>query len=470
MANPAGARHPRRPETSILYTVVADQLETFLARQQQRERPLPGFVEYEFRSYLQCGVLEYGFLRLHCDRCRKDRLLAFSCKNRGFCPSCGGRRMAGAAAHLVDRVIPDVPVRQWVLSLPYALRYRLAFDAQLLSEVLGVFVRAVFGWLKRQARDCGVPRAHCGAVTFIQRFGSALNLTPHFHMLAFDGVYAAQDGERPQFYPLRSPAQSDVAEVAERVAGQTAALLDSRDVGGRSVEDEMGAIYSASIAGRVATGEHAGQKVRTRGTLTDDEGAEEHFQTGRSRNAMTSGFSVHAGVAIRAGDRKTLERLCRYASRPPLALERLAELPDGRLSYRLKTPWRNGTTHVIFERLDFMGKLAALIPYPRPNLIRYHGVLAPAAKWRASIVPASTVTAAAPVECGCEHGETGTTLRHNYAWAALMARVFEVDVLVCEYCGGKLRIAAIHPPDATRKILDCLDLPTRAPPLKPALH
>src|SRR5207244_1307815 len=111
-----------------------------------------------------------------------------------------------------------------------------------------------------------------------------------------------------------------------------------------------------------------------------------------------------------------LERLCKYASRPPIAAERLTRLDDGRLSYRLKTPWRNGTTHVIFEPLELMKKLAVLIPAPRLNLTRFHGVLAPAAKWRASIVPVSTEP---PPACDCENENAEGTKkrRRNYAWA-----------------------------------------------------
>jgi len=131
----------RRPEESVLYSVVRNELATFLARAQARERPVPRFVERELRGFLRCGILAYGFVRVHCDECGLDRVVAFSCKGRGFCPSCGGRRMADTAAHLVDRVLPEVPVRQWVLSLPFALRYRLAYDALLTSAVLGVFVR-----------------------------------------------------------------------------------------------------------------------------------------------------------------------------------------------------------------------------------------------------------------------------------------------------------------------------------------
>ena len=97
---------PRRPEESVLYTVMAGNLETFLARQQQRCRPVPVFVEREMRAFLECGVLACGFLRLFCDQCGRDKLVPLACKRRGFCPSCCGRRMADTAAHLVDRVFP----------------------------------------------------------------------------------------------------------------------------------------------------------------------------------------------------------------------------------------------------------------------------------------------------------------------------------------------------------------------------
>src|SRR5215831_8818091 len=93
----------------------------------------------EFREFLKCGVLAHGFTRLRCTDCMFERLVPFSCKRRGFCPSCGGRRMAEHAAVLVDEVLPRVPVRQWVLTLPYRLRYRLAWDHPLCRAVLGVF-------------------------------------------------------------------------------------------------------------------------------------------------------------------------------------------------------------------------------------------------------------------------------------------------------------------------------------------
>jgi hypothetical protein len=172
-----------------------------------------------------------------------------------------------------------------------------------------------------------------------------------------------------------------------------------------------------------------------------------------------------------------LERLCRYAGRPPVATERLSVLPDGRLLYRLKRRWRDGTTHMIFEPLELVEKLAALVPPPRFHLIRYHGVLAPSAAFRAMVVPESK-TDAAPFHPGCPAGDQALAAKtgnakgndkcrpRNYAWAELLKRVFSIDVLECPRCGGRMRvISAIHPPDAIRKILDCLGLPSRPPPI-----
>ena len=115
---------PRSPARNVLYQVVQEHFETFreeAARLRDGEG-LPRFVGQEFRDFLRCGWLAGGFARFRRAACDCDQLVAFSCKGRGFCPSCGGRRMAERAAHLVDRVFPDVPVRQWVLSLLYRLR------------------------------------------------------------------------------------------------------------------------------------------------------------------------------------------------------------------------------------------------------------------------------------------------------------------------------------------------------------
>lgn len=121
-------RHPLRAAPArrdVLQGVVQRELESFLARARSRERTVPRFVERELSAHLRCVILAHGFVRAHRDDCDLDRVIAFSCRGRGFRPSCGGRRMADTAAHLLDRVLPEVRIRQWVLSLPFALRYRL---------------------------------------------------------------------------------------------------------------------------------------------------------------------------------------------------------------------------------------------------------------------------------------------------------------------------------------------------------
>jgi Transposase zinc-binding domain len=179
---------PRDPSQTVLYRVVADHLETFLASldADPDARGLPAYVERELYDYLQCGVLAHGFLRLGCDTCKHELLLAFSCKRRGFCPSCAGRRMAQTAAHvfcfaeadLVERVIPWVPIRQWVVSVPIQLRYWMA-SSQDLTAMVHTIIRTTIGqYYVNKAVTRGFERANMqpGSVTFIQRFGSALNV------------------------------------------------------------------------------------------------------------------------------------------------------------------------------------------------------------------------------------------------------------------------------------------------------
>ena len=136
---------------------------------------LPQFVKDEFDAFLECGILAHGFVRVCCGECGDEKLVAFSCKRRGICPSCGARRMAETAAYLVDHVIPRVPVRQWVLSFPIPLRVLLAAHPHLLTPVLEIIHRVVARFLAKVAR-LKRSEARAGAVTLIQRFGSAANL------------------------------------------------------------------------------------------------------------------------------------------------------------------------------------------------------------------------------------------------------------------------------------------------------
>ncbi len=179
----------RRPEETTLYQVVQEHGETFFAQVElETGAGLPQFVKDEFDAFLECGILAHGFLRLRCGACTQDTLVAFSCKRRGFCPACGARRMAETAAHLVDHVIPPVPVRQWVVSFPIPLRHLFATNPHLLSPVLQVITRAISTLVIKRAGFTHA-QAQTGTVTLIQRFGSAANLNIHLHCLMLDGVY-----------------------------------------------------------------------------------------------------------------------------------------------------------------------------------------------------------------------------------------------------------------------------------------
>lgn len=119
----AGRYRRHRSEQTLLYRIVEEYYPTFAALMEEQGRELPGYVQREFEDYLKCGQLEHGFLRVRCESCRAEHLVAFSCKRRGFCPSCGARGMAESAALLVDEVLPEQPMRQWVLSFPFPLRF-----------------------------------------------------------------------------------------------------------------------------------------------------------------------------------------------------------------------------------------------------------------------------------------------------------------------------------------------------------
>lgn len=503
------AYSPRRAWESPLYHAVAEHLATFLAGRQLRGRPVPFFVVRDFRAFLDCGVPAHGFLRVHCDECGRDRIVPFSCKGRGFCPSCCGRRMAETAARLVDETLPEAPVRQWVLTVPYALRFLMAYDREWIAAVHHVFLNAVFASLRRRTGLSSLGRnAKGGAVTFVQRFGDALNLNVHFHALALDGVYSETEDGALLFHPAGPPSDDEVAHVVERVARRIKGLLARRAEAGDfetepEADDILPALYGAAVAGRALSGPRAGLKAVRLCGVEGHVNEEDEPDTPRCC-AEADGFGLHAGTALPAYDREGVEHLLRYMCRPPVALDRLERLPDGRLLYHLKKRWRDGTDSVVFEPLEFLERLAALVPAPRFNMIRYSGVLAPAASWRDRLAPCvesredETETAAecpeppqdatcpperpadegigpaspAPVSVHTQCPQPALSKKQRpkrYAWAELLKRVFAVDALECDQCGGRMRIlCAVNPPEAIRKILACLGMPIRAPPTAPA--
>ena len=384
--------------------------------------------------------------------------------------------MAQTAAHLVDHVIPHVPVRQWVLAMPIPLRLLLAAQPKLVKPVLQVVHRVITRFLLDQA-GLKADEADSGAVTLIQRFGSAANLNIHLHCLVLDGVYCCDTEGEPVFVEVPAPNDEALQTALRKIITRLMKLLTL----GVLVEEE-GSTYmadsdadsdearvlmplqAAACTYRIAFSPRAGQKVLTvQGAMPMDADFKQPLC------ADIDGFSLHAAVRCGADDRQGLEQLCRYITRPALADERVQTNAAGKVVLKLKTAWRDGTTHLVMSPLEFMQRLAALVPRPRLHLIRFHGVLAPNAKLRALVVPQEPepLAPAAPpaeYEAGCSHHRPV-----RLGWAKLLKRVFEIDMEHCPNCGGTLKIisATLEQP-VIEKILTHLGLQARAPPRAPA--
>ena len=361
-------------------------------------------------------------------------------------------------------------------TLPIPLRILLAAQPELITPVLQVVQRVLARYLLGQA-GMKVGEGECGSVTLIQRFGSAANLNIHLHCLVLDGVYRTNANGEPEFIDIPAPSDEDIWEVLQRIIRGVMKQLVRRGI---LVEDQ-GEMYLAddeedseqarvlrplqrgSCVYRIAFGPRAGQKVLTL------QGALPREASGKQRLcADLQGFSLHAAVRCGAGQRKTLERLCRYITRPALAHDRVQINAAGQVELKLKTPWRDGTTHQVMSPLEFMQRLAALVPRPRLHLIRFHGVLAPNAKLRAKVVP-RPADEPAQKESTPEDGEATHGPPMRLGWAKLLKRVFNLDLEHCPNCGGELKIiAAILERPAIEKILTHLGLQARAPPRAPA--
>jgi hypothetical protein len=162
-------------------------------------------------------------------------------------------------------------------------------------------------------------------------------------------------------------------------------------------------------------------------------------------HARVNGFSLHAALVVPAGQRPRLERVCRYVLRPPVATERLQVTAEGQVRVTLRQPWRDGTTDLVFDPIEFLGRLAVLVPRPRINLLLYFGVLGARARGRTEVVGLTGAAAAvgedsppegagpAIIECASA-GERARA--RGQQWAALMRRTFGFDVLACPRCGG----------------------------------
>ena len=300
------------------------------------------------------------------------------------------------------------------------------------------------------------------------------------HALVVDGVFA-QDGESVRFHPCPSLDAADVDEVLATVEAYVGRLLAG---GGADAGDEdddtldeweddapvLAGLAAASVQGRAMLGPRAGARVRRHGAglaATEPPGL-------GPCHARHHGFDLHAGLCVPADEPDRLEQIARYALRPPVAQDRL-EWTDGQVRLELRRPWSDGTTHLLFDPVELLERLAALTPRPRVNLILYHGVLGARATWRSLVVQYGTTDRASPTgdaaaadvdEAPAEAADPRPG--RNYLWADLMRRSLGLDVTACPRCGGRLQlIALIDDPAVIHRVLGHLGLPTEVPEARP---
>jgi len=469
----------RRPEETVLYKTLAANVETFIADREAEGRAVPERVAKELRDYLKCGILQYGFIRVVCPNGDYETAVGYSCKSRGFCPSCFGKRMAEAVEHLVDHVLPHAPYRQWVLTFPFALRFWLAANNKLLSKINKIATSEIGKFYAKKAAAEGIFEPLPGAITFIQRSGSALNSALHLHILSIDGVYSVPEtaGLKPHLRALIGPSDEDVGVVVERIANRTIKLLrrhgyldsdpgfvmrpDADDMfqGNAAITAALG----ASVQSKIAFGPRAGQYVRKIGKGFGFEG-ETPLVKG-TKCATIHGFNLQAATFVGAFQRQRLEELVAYMTRPPLATDRLTEGENGDLIYRMKRTFSDGTQAIVLSPMELIEKLCAMVPPPRAHQQLYTGVFSSHSKWRNLVV----------LEPEARKGFNPVTVDKkkvkNHRRAKLLKRIFKIDVGVCPKCGTDLEIrAAVSDPEEIRRYLRHVGLSEHPPPIAPARH
>jgi len=334
---------------------------------------------------------------VYCPGCRHDYLLAFSCKARYFCPSCHQKRVLAYGDWVEQNVLAAVPHRQYVFTVPRMLRPIFSRKRGLLGELCHIVERLSI----RAYSGAGV-EGRPGLILFVQTFGDLLTFNPHIHVLAADGVFRA-DGA----FVVLPAIPVKLLERGCRIA--VLKLLVA--------EGAIGERLSASML------------------------AWRH-----------SGFSVHNGVHVPAGDIEGRKKLAQYMLRAPLSLEKMAYLPDtGMAVYRSHMHKGLKRNFQLMPGAQWLELLCRHIPDRFEHLVRYVG-------WYSTRVRGERARKAGPT-AAVQAAEDGQVIeaRASSAWARLIHKVYEVDPLQCPKCGAPMHVIALID-DATviRRILEHL--------------
>jgi len=469
---------PRQAAESLLYKVLAEHLETFIANREAQGKGLPKHVTRELRDFLDCGIIQRGFLRCKCEECGFERATPFSCRRRGFCPSCGAKRMAETAEHLVENLLPFANYRQWVITLPFELRRWVTTNRKLMARVHRIISSEILAFYQDSTIVESTHKAAGGFISFTHLFGSAIQATPHFHILFADGLFQQNPRSgKVAFAKRQSLTDEDVGQVLERIVNRIFRYLRRRKLLGQQGELEgrpdvdplfdehpdLAKATDASIRMRIAFGPRAGKRVRRIGQSF---GYEEEVPAIKGHLiASMNGFTIHAARKVKKHQRGQLEGLINYMGRSAISSERLSLRSDGDLEYKMKRRFSDGSEKIILSPTELIEKLVAVIPEPRANLTRYGGVFAPAHAMRSATIRNPGVRKGYTTQPGPD----GKKLVKFTAWARLLARVFQVDIGHCPECNGEMRImAAVVDPLQVDRYLRHVGVDPNPPTIHPA--
>ena len=434
---------PRTPQASDLWRLLDQHFETFQRVYDEQFQPKYGFwrpiVERSVRAFLDCGDLHQGFARVRCADCKHELFVAFSCKQRCTCPSCHQKRALLTAIHMAEDVCFPVAHRQVVLTIPKRLRVHTRYDRTLLGKLSACAWTCIQDEIRRAL---GRQDVHPGMIAAIQTFGELLHWHPHLHCLVPCGAFTAGGEflEVPEFDIER-------LEAAWREAVFALYLAEGK-IGPEVVEN--------------------------------------------MRNWPHSGFHVDQSVWLAAGDRAGIERVVGYMTRCPFSLSRLVKVSEtGEVIYKAEKdacrafpdpdgdglasgPKRN---YQVLPPLKFLAEFTQHIPPKGSHLIRYYGWYSNKARGMRRKAAEAAAAAEQPTAAVAE-GAAAVPVRNrsSQTWAMLIKRVYEVDPLTCDRCGGRMKVVAfLEPPqgEVIEKILQHCGLwnpaSPRAPPSAAAL-
>jgi len=401
---------PRRPKATPLHRLLSSKFKDFRRVYEDRFSKRYGYwrpiTDEVVGRYLDCGILSMGFARIRCEECGAEYLRAFSCKCRGFCPSCTKRKSLDLAVFLEEELLRPVPHRHWVWSVPKLLRLHFLHHRRLLPGLCRCAWRSIAAFIhEAMSRDDIYP----GGVLVPQTFGGLANWNPHVHGLVTD---TCRD-RKGNIFPMPTITDEDLHGIEEIFRSLVLKLL---------VDEEM---LSPELAGKMRDWKH-------------------------------SGFSVYRGMSV--NDTEGKRTLAEYLSRAPFSMERMTITANAEsVLYRGEHFHPGlGRNFEITDPLEWIARITAHIPRKGSKQVIYYGSYSQAWRGRERRQGISSTDPELPVNT-----ETlpSCSSRRGRMWAVLLKKVWDIDALRCPKCGGHMKaISVIERPSMIRRILEHLEL------------